>query len=70
MRYISTTARKIRDCEQSKDKIAPFFAILTETRDLSRGDLGGRCTPYLEMTYGFLIQVIFCRKENYEVYWS
>ena len=64
MRYISTTARKIRDCEQSKDKIAPFFAILTETRDLSRADFGGRCIPQPEMTYGSLIQVMFCKNEN------
>ena len=61
---------KIRDCEQSKYKIASFLAILTETRDLPGGDLEGRCTPNPEMTCGFLIKEIFCRKENNEVYWS
>jgi len=55
---------KIWDCEQSKDKIASFFAILSETRDLSRGDFRGRCTPHPEMTYGSLIQVMFCKNEN------
>ena len=25
--------------------------------------------PPLEMTCGFLIQLVFCKKENYVVYW-
>ena len=36
-------------------------------------DLGGGCwgcaPPPPEMTCGFLIQLVFCKKKNYVVYW-
>ena len=36
-------------------------------------DLGGECRGWVppppEMTCGFLIQLVFCRKKNYVVYW-
>ena len=40
----------------------------------SGADLGGGCRgcaspPPPEMTSGFLIQLVYCRKKNYVVYW-
>ena len=38
----------------------------------SGADLGGGCrgcAPLPEMTCGFLIQLVFCKKKNYVVYW-
>ena len=35
----------------------------------SRGRVQGVRTPPPEMTCGFLIQLVFCQKKNYVVYW-
>ena len=50
----------------------PDFAT-RESRINSGADLGGGCRgcapPLPEMTCGFLIQLVFCQKRNYVVYW-
>ena len=45
-----------------------------KSRNITTGaDLGGGCRgcapPLPEMTCGFLIQLVFCKKKNYVVYW-
>ena len=38
----------------------------------SGADLGGGCrgcAPPSEMTCGLLIQLVFCKKKNYVIYW-
>ena len=42
--------------------------ILIVGRGGSRGRVQGVRTPP-EMTCGFLIQLVFCKKKNYVVYW-
>ena len=40
--------------------------------EIPGADLGGGCrgcAPPPEMTCGFLIQLVFCNKKNYVVYW-
>ena len=41
------------------------------TRGRSRGRVQGVCTPPPppKMTCGFLVQLVFCQKKNYLVYW-
>ena len=45
-----------------------------EEKEITEADLGGGCRgctlpPFPEMTCGFLIQLVFCKKKNYVVYW-
>ena len=47
-------------------------ATIRQQKGGSGADLGGGCrgcTPPPEMTCGFLIQLVFCQKKNYVVYW-
>ena len=46
---------------------------LYQQQNFTGVDLGGGCRgcapPLPEMTWGFLIQPVFCQKKNYVVYW-
>ena len=48
---------------------AARLAITTESRGGSRGRVQGVRTPPAKMNCGFLIQLAFCKKKNYVVYW-
>ena len=50
------------------------FGLFLETNTLhirggSMGRVQGVRTSTPEMTCGFLIQLVFCKKKNYVVYW-
>ena len=50
------------------------LALIFYSEDKTGADLGGGCRgcippPPHEMTCGFLIQLVFCQKKNYVVYW-
>ena len=49
------------------------LALIFYSEDKTGADLGGGCRGCAplppEMTRGFLIQLVFCQKKNYVVYW-
>ena len=46
-----------------------FYFVPHHRPDGSGADLGGAHPRPPEMTCGFLIQLVFCKKKNYVVYW-
>ena len=44
-----------------------FYMLLKQGR--IQGEGAGGAHPPSEMTCGFLIQLVFCEKKNYVVYW-
>ena len=50
------------------DRIMNVLSVVPAGADLGGGWGVGGC-EMTEMTCGFLIQLVFCKKKNYVVYW-